>query len=115
MTPKDWSTQEEAIAAAKAEILAAIGSTDARLELGMVKSIQRGSAEAGTSVTISEVKPEKAICISGFSNSHGAASGGTLFIGGYANLINSTTVSINGTSGVGTSKNYISWQVIEFY
>ena len=42
MTPKDWSTQEEAIAAAKAEILAAIGDTDARLELGTVKNVQRG-------------------------------------------------------------------------
>ena len=69
MTPKDWNTQEEAIAAAKAEILAAIGSTDARLELGMVKSVQRGvitfHSTKNETVKISPVDITKSVVLHG--------------------------------------------------
>lgn len=120
MTPKDWNTQEEAIAAAKAEILAAIGDTDARLELGMVKSVQRGNAatniNTGNQVTvkISEVDMDKSIVIASFFNS--TPSGNDNF-GGVISLTSPTTLNINAAAGSGS--NYTStsvrWQVIEFY
>lgn len=117
MTPKDWSTQEEAIAAAKAEILAAIGSADARLELGMVKSVQRGKFSTTSylrTIAISEVDPAKTIVL--LQNM--ALPSVSRF--GLAELkAKSFTVSIysDSTSNSGSSNiaMHISWQVIEFY
>lgn len=120
MTPKDWDTQEEAIAAAKAEILAAIGSTDARLELGMVKSIQRGNAatniNTGQSITvsISAVDMEKSIVIASFFNTTTSGNNNT---GGVIGITSPTTLYIYAAAGSGSNYTMTSirWQVIEFY
>ena len=114
MTPKDWNTQDEAIAAAKAEILAAIRDTDARLELGMVKSVQSGRAYAnkgGTfQITIHTVNPQKCmVIIDSASYSSGSYGYNTYFSG-----LNETSLQIY-LYDTGYSKPSVGWQVIEFY
>ena len=119
MTPKDWNTQEEAIAAAKAEILAAIGDADARLELGMVKSVQRGFSQLSSqnstlntlTIDINTIHPEKSIVLLNSADSNSSEDSSFALQEMDAN---SFTVYY---SGVGSSIYRIcfSWQVIEFY
>jgi hypothetical protein len=118
MTPKDWNTQEEAIAAAKAEILAAIGDTDARLELGMVKSVQRGDfisrvLTAGNlyaDIYISNVNPEKCIVLLNSAEYIGSSSTNNN-IGAYLMELGEERIRVGFTG----NNIKISWQVIEFY
>lgn len=115
MTPKDWNTQEEVIAAAKAEILAAISGTDARLELGMVKSIQRGyihmNNAATKRVSISEVNIDKAIILitgNGLAGSYNS----TIYVTDFST---DSFVAVLVQAGATTPTIAFSWQVIEFY
>lgn len=117
MTPKDWNTQEEAIAAAKAEILAAIGDTDARLELGMVKSIQRGTAIKNTAqgstieINIHEVDVDKSII---FLQGEANTSGWYAPVRIDRFLPESFTVSCAQDS-IRSYTMFFSWVVVEFY
>lgn len=127
MTPKDWNTQEEAIAAAKAEILAAIGDTDARLELGMVKSVQRGFIEPNSvsgwgeqKITIAPVNMEKSVVIcSGDGNYSNSNYSSITQMASYARLTSSTELSYKLSFKSSNSSTWIPnplvWQVVEFY
>ena len=117
MTPKDWNTQDEAIAAAKAEILAAIGDTDARLELGMVKSVQRGhfisritEGNPYVDINISNVNPEKCIVLLNCAEYIGSSSTNNN-IGAYLIELGEKRLRVGFTG----NNIKISWQVIEFY
>ncbi len=120
MTPKDWNTQEEAIAAAKAEILAAIGSTDARLELGMVKSVQRGvitfHSTKNETVKISPVDITKSVVLHGgamlqIANTNRESDCWDAQL----QLIDATTITATKNYNANGLVTTISWQVIEFY
>lgn len=113
IAPKDLDEQKKAIAAAKAEILAAIRDTDARLELGMVKSIQRGSVttqrNGNLEINISNIDPAKSIVILDAP----AGDSGTRESSAYVNSLTKTVLTIWCQfihSGIS-----IGWQVIEFY
>lgn len=116
MTPKDWNTQEEAIDAAKAEILAAIGDTDARLELGMVKSIQKGvgrfyrdvSNPTELRITINTVDPNKTMVLLDSST----RDDGNISVYLYAVNTDSLDFRIVQSTSQGIS---FSWQAVEFY
>ena len=117
MTPKDWSTQEEAIAAAKAEILAAIGDTDARLELGTVKNVQRGfvevNSEEAVTIQIAPVNVSKSyVVLSGYT-----VAGSSNHVLPWIAEFESTYFVVQGHSKSGAYSNYMkfSWQGIEFY
>lgn len=120
MTPKDWNTQEEAIAAAKAEILAAIGSTDARLELGMVKSVQRGvitfHSTKDETVKISPVDITKSIILHGGAMPcSGIVAHNPDYWDAQLQLIDATTITATKNYNANGLVTTISWQVIEFY
>lgn len=117
MTPKDWNTQEEAIAAAKAEILAAIGDTDARLELGMVKSVQRGigtGSTGNTVVQISPINPEKAFVILEYGGDWGMNTRYTPYLVALESDKFTVSPAFQQTGATTTNARF-SWQVIEFY